>query len=209
MTPKNKSRWKHHGIVKTSGQDKRLSFLCGFFFVFATVIFLRLVVLQIIGHGFYEALASGQHELYRELIPTRGIIFMKDGQEGDPVAVATNQERAFIYAEPRRILDPEVTSQALGTLFGYGEEEIALLQERLDQPEDPYEPIERDVSEETLQQILALALPGIHYERVPSRLYPEGLIGGHLLGFLGSNEDGIRSGRYGLEGYFDELLSGT
>jgi cell division protein FtsI/penicillin-binding protein 2 len=33
-------------------------------------------------------------------------------------------------------------------------------------------------------------------------------MGGHLLGFVGSDQDGNMAGRYGLEGYFNEMLSG-
>ena len=32
---------------------------------------------------------------------------------------------------------------------------------------------------------------------------------GHVLGFLGTNEDGSLSGKYGVEGYFDEMITGT
>ena len=42
------------------------------------VIVLRLFSLQVLQHGFYEALASGQHEIFQELFPTRGSIVVQD-----------------------------------------------------------------------------------------------------------------------------------
>src|SRR5690606_23899143 len=40
------------------------------------------------------------------------------------------------------------------------------------------------------------------------RLYPEGNAFAHILGFVGSNEDGEKIGRYGIEGTWNTELSG-
>lgn len=74
---------------------------------------------------------------------------------------------------------------------------------------DPYEPIKRDVPEEQLSKLRERAMTGIYYTREPSRLYPEEGIGGHVLGFVGRDDDGKPVGRYGIEGYFDEELAGV
>ncbi len=176
---------------------------------FAAVIVLKLFFLQGFQHAFYEALASGQHELYQELIAKRGTIYVHDYKDETIVPVATNQQLAFIYADPRLVDDSDDTAEALAEIFHLDATATAVLENRLDQPEDPYEPIERDVSEQTLQRILDLDLDGIFYVREPSRLYPEAEMSGHVLGFVGTNEDGSESGKYGIEGYFDALLSGV
>lgn len=177
--------------------------------LFAGVIVLKLLFIQLFQHDFYEALASGQHELFQELIPERGEIYLHDFKDDTLVPVAVNQQLAFVYADPREIEDVDDTAEAVGELFGYDDAAVGMLEERLDQPEDPYEPIEREVDDETLELLLALDLAGIHYTRETSRLYPEPEMSGHVLGFLGTNEDGTSSGKYGIEGYFDELLTGT
>lgn len=177
--------------------------------IFAVVICLKLVFLQVINHGFYEALASGQHELYQELIPERGSIFVHDLKDETLVPIATNQQLAFVYADPRLIEDADDAAEALGEVLRYTEEEVDALEEKLDKHEDPYEPIKREVDDETLQKIIDLELSGIFYVRESSRLYPEQQMSGHILGFVGANEDGTESGKYGIEGYFNELLAGT
>lgn len=141
--------------------------------VFAGVIVLKLFFIQIFQHDFYEALASGQHELFQELIPERGEIYLHDFKDETLVPVAVNQQLAFVWADPREIEDADDTAEALAELFGYDEEKTDALEERLDQPQDPYEPIEREVEEETLEKLLILDLPGINYTRETSRLYPE------------------------------------
>ncbi|MBI5794410.1 penicillin-binding protein 2 [Candidatus Uhrbacteria bacterium] len=195
--------------IRTGEIDLRLEVFRYALLAFAGVIVLKLVVLQIFEHDYYEALASGQHELFQELIPERGDIYLHDYKDETIVPVATNEELAFIWADPRLVKEPDDTAKALGEIFGYDEEAVSALTVRLDQPQDPYEPIERKVDDATLQKILGLNLPGISYVRESSRLYPEPEMSGHVLGFVGANEDGSVSGKYGIEGYFDDVLTGT
>ncbi|MCR4314351.1 MAG: penicillin-binding protein 2 [Candidatus Uhrbacteria bacterium] len=199
-------KWRRSTSTNT---DIRLEVFRYVIVVFAGVIVLKLFFIQIFQHNFYEALASGQHELFQELIPERGEIYLHDFKDETLVPVAVNQQLAFVWADPREIEEADDTAEALGELFGYGEEKMKALEERLDQPEDPYEPIEREVGEKILEKFLTLGLPGINYTRETSRLYPEPEMSGHVLGFLGTNEDGSLSGKYGIEGYFDEILTGT
>ncbi len=195
--------------TSSSDNDLRLEVFRYAVLLFAGVIVLKLLFIQVFQHGFYEALASGQHELFQELIPERGEIYLHDFKDETFVPVAVNQQLAFVWADPREIEEPDDTAEALAEIFGYGEEVMDALEERLDQPEDPYEPIQREVDEKTLERLLALELTGIHYTREASRLYPEPEMSGHVLGFLGAGEDGSLSGKYGIEGYFNELLTGT
>jgi len=173
------------------------------------VIILRLFVLQVLDHGFYEALASGQHEIFQELYPERGTIYVHDLKDETQTALATNQQLAFVYADPRLVKNPEETAQKIGDVFDYTDEEVDALRDRLDQPEDPYEPIERKVSDNILSEIEELNLSGIAYVRETSRYYPEPDLGGHVVGFVGSDEGGNLAGRYGIEGYFENILAGT
>ena len=205
MSTKRK-KWK---ATNSRTLDWRLEIFRYACVIFAALIFVRLFFLQVVDHSFYQALASGQHEIFRELTPERGEIFVHDLKDGVLIPVATNQQLAFVYADPRHIDDPGDTAETLGDIFGYDIEVIEALEKRLDQPDDPYEPIERYVSDKLLEELVEFELPGIFYIREESRLYPEDNIGGHVIGFMGSDEDGSVSGRYGVEGYFNQELSGT
>lgn len=176
---------------------------------FAAVITLRLFVLQVLDHSTYKALASGQHEIFKELFPSRGDILIHDFKDGTVLPIATVQQVAFVYADPRKVEDADRTAEELGELFGFDEEKVDALEERLKDREDPYEPIERDVTDELLDKLIALELPGVFYLREEGRLYPEQGLGGHVVGFVGSGEDGTMAGRYGIEGYFNQELTGT
>jgi cell division protein FtsI/penicillin-binding protein 2 len=74
-------------------------------------------------------------------------------------------------------------------------------------PNDPYEPISYKVSEEKLNKIKDLNIKGIDYIMQMDRFYPEPGLGGQLIGFVGYQGDN-KVGQYGLEGYFNEELTG-
>lgn len=218
----------------------RFSFLAG-----VCLIVMRLFVLQVAEASWYRALSAGQHAIYEELIPTRGSMYVKDAGDDTEYAVATNEPRAFVYADPRLVTEPINTARAIAKILqlegwdtygmpvskapsdspiageelsdtppvmeGTGEAgptDTEILVERLQKVDDPYEPVARDVSQEDLDAILALELPGVAYILEDDRAYPEGGFGGHALGFLGHNEEGGRAGYYGLEGYFNDFLAG-
>ncbi|EKD32900.1 MAG: hypothetical protein ACD_76C00120G0003 [uncultured bacterium] len=182
--------------------------------VFAVIIFARLFFLQIFRAQFYRALASGQHEIFSELFPERGEILAYDQGAGAPVVFAGNKQFGFAYADPRKITDAEATANTLAQVFDKkieNEDDAAWVEDlknRLSKKDDPYEPIMKRVEDDKLNQLDELDLPGIYYVREQSRVYPEGGLGGHILGFVGSDTDGSFAGKYGVEGYFDSLLSG-
>ena len=77
----------------------------------------------------------------------------------------------------------------------------------LNKGNDPYEPVYHRVSEEQKKKIEELRLVGLYFKEETWRFYPEKGLGGHLFGFWGFAGD-ERSGLYGLEGYYNDLLSG-
>jgi cell division protein FtsI (penicillin-binding protein 3)/stage V sporulation protein D (sporulation-specific penicillin-binding protein) len=208
MSDTQSNRWKNekkHSVPR----DVRAQILSGILIMFAGVIVVKLFFLQVIDHGFYSDLASGQHDLFQELFPERGDILIHDDKDNNLIAAVTNQKLAFVFADPRQIKDVAKTVDELSKIFSWDEETKTSFTAKFAVNTDPYEPIKRHVSDDDLVLIEALKLPGIDYIRESSRLYPEAGLGGHLFGFLGSNSDGTLSGKYGVEGFFDDALTGT
>jgi cell division protein FtsI/penicillin-binding protein 2 len=79
---------------------------------------------------------------------------------------------------------------------------------RLSKEDDPYEPIASSITDDQLQRIEKLNHEAVNYYFEEERHYPEGDIGGHIVGFLGKAEDGTNVGRYGAEGAYDAFLAG-
>lgn len=206
--------------------NNRTRFLQVVFFLFAGLICIKLFFLQVIEHNFYEALATGQHEIYKDLFPERGNIYVGEEMSDFNYAIATNQELSLVYADPRHIEDPEDFINKLDEIlhFEFGKDESAeadaeineesaeaeklALILRISDRNDPYEPIMEQVPDELVDQIKALDLEGVGFIADSFRFYPEKNLGGHMVGFVGSDEEGNRSGKYGIEGYFNEELMG-
>jgi cell division protein FtsI/penicillin-binding protein 2 len=170
------------------------------------LIILRLFSLQVVDYGFYAALASNQHEIQAILQADRGDILVRDASlDNKEFAIATEKEYMHVYADPRLVEDPEETAKKLSALVNKSEEELIAL---LSKEDDPYEPIEKKVSLERFQKIEELELPGVHGLEETHRYYVDDNMGSHVTGFLGQIDD-EPTGLYGVEGYFDEILSGT
>ena len=202
------NRWKKDSKRKSS-RDVRVKILSIFLMVFAGVIGVRLFFIQVLDHSFYEDMASGQHDRFQELFPARGKIFFHDTKDDTEIAVATNQKMAFVYADPSQIKDPAEVIKKLGEIFAWDEETANSFLAKFSNKERKFESIKKNVDEETLAKVINLKLSGINYLRKDSRLYPEAGLGGQVLGFVGSNDDGSLSGKYGIEGYFNDILTGT
>jgi len=82
------------------------------------------------------------------------------------------------------------------------------LVDQLSQPDRYWVPLAHKVSIKTRDQIAQLNLPGIYFESQEKRVYPEGSLAAHLLGFVGKNDAGEDRGYFGLEGYYNGDLSG-
>lgn len=76
---------------------------------------------------------------------------------------------------------------------------------KLSKENDPYEPIRRKVDDDTLAKLIAENIPGINHMPETFRYYPDKNIESHILGFTNFNN----VGRYGLEGFFNDELTGT
>ncbi|MBT4277883.1 penicillin-binding protein 2 [Candidatus Falkowbacteria bacterium] len=87
------------------------------------------------------------------------------------------------------------------------ESKIKDLKEKLADKKSRYKVIAKQVSKENLDEILALKERGIGYVNENFRYYPESSMLSQISGFVGHSDEG-QKGRYGVEGYFDEILRG-
>lgn len=78
----------------------------------------------------------------------------------------------------------------------------------LSQPNKLYAPIRSRLSDKQVEAIKSLNINGLEFKEEDWRFYPEQGMGGHIFGFWGYSGDS-RKGKYGLEGFFDSILSGT
>ncbi|MCD4761825.1 penicillin-binding protein 2 [bacterium] len=78
---------------------------------------------------------------------------------------------------------------------------------KLSKKNDPYEPLKKKVDEGVLKNVYEAGFKGIYHIMESHRYYPENRITAHFTGFVGYSDE-AQVGRYGLEGFFDEELTG-
>jgi cell division protein FtsI/penicillin-binding protein 2 len=201
------SRNQKRGLTS---EDRRINVLFYAALAFSFLIIFRLFSLQVLEYKFYFALASDQHEIYQQLFPRRGEIFMQDykskGKDGsfDLYPLATNKEYNLLYAVPKDMNTPSFAAKELARIIQIPEAELLA---KFTKKDDPYEAIKHRVSDEEATAIKKLNLKGIKFADEVFRYYPEKNMASHLTGFLGFSKE-KQMGQYGLEGYFDKQLSG-
>ena len=165
----------------------------------------KLGQLQITDRELYKVLASDQHDLQAQLLPTRGRILVRDKSDDRLYPLATNHEVWTVYAVPRSLEDPIAAAHVLAEIVNIPDVDLVT---RFNKPDDPYEVVIKNASKELVEEIQAKEIKGIGYVRTSARLYPEQGVSGQLIGFVGSDSEQTQVGKYGIEGSFDSLLAG-
>lgn len=178
------------------GQGNWRVYLVFFLFLSAglTIIF-RLYHLQIEKGDHYEALALGQQITFEQATGNRGDIFLKNSD----LALAQLKKKSIVYAFPKKVPDAELENTIEILVDVLNQEKQELISLFLDK-----EIFRQEVSENQLQRIEQENLEGIYTEELLSRFYPQETLACHIVGFV--NQDG--EGQYGVEGYYNEQLSG-
>jgi cell division protein FtsI (penicillin-binding protein 3) len=170
--------------------------LVALFFLFGLgIILARAYQLQVLEK---EKLASLALEGYRGIIrlpPKRGTIFDREGH-----ALAVSVEAGSVYAHPKLIKEKARVARQLSRILGV--EKSALLS--LLGSQRSFVWIDRKTSPEKIREVRALGLEGIGFTKESRRFYPGREIAGHLIGFSGSDNQGLE----GLERNYDEFLRG-
>ncbi len=171
--------------------------------LFAMVIVGRLYVIQVMRGSVYAEQADRQYVKRGETIFDRGSILMTS-KDGTLVSAATLRSGYTIALNPKQVDHPEDVVNALQGILDL--DENALLR-KLAKTTDPYEEIARRIDEKTARRIENLSLSGVNLYKERWRYYPTESTAAHVLGFVGYDSENRFGGRYGLERYYDDVLS--
>ncbi|MGZ4690128.1 MAG: penicillin-binding transpeptidase domain-containing protein [Acidimicrobiia bacterium] len=160
------------------------------------VIVVRLVDVQAIEGHHYVALAEAQRVRKVSLAAERGSIFDRNGKD-----LALSVPQHTIYADPRQVTDPTRYAIKLAPIVHV---DRFKLQRRLAQSGTAFVYIARKVDEETAARVAKLKLRGIGSVPESKRFYPGGGLAGPVLGFVGTDNNGLG----GLEAGYESTLRG-
>jgi cell division protein FtsI/penicillin-binding protein 2 len=158
----------------------------------------RLFIVQIVESPAYAKLAAAQRQKVVEFPAQRGSVLDRDGR---PLAISVALQTVF--ADPTLIDDPRAVAGQLAGVLGSSPAALERLL-RGSFPGSRFEYLARQVQPTVAREIKALALPGIFMEAEAERVYPNGSLASHVLGFV--NIDG--EPQEGIEVEYDDILEG-
>lgn len=156
---------------------------------------MKLVSIMTMQADDYGYRARAVQERERSIKAKRGSIYDRNG-----VVLAGNQAVCSISVIYNQIEDPETVIRVLSEKLELPEEDVRRRVEK----RSVREKIKSNVDKELADEIRAMNLAGVMIDEDYKRYYPYSTLASHVLGFTGSDNQGI----VGLEVYYDDLLMG-
>lgn len=185
---------------KTTGRISRLFVLRAVFLLIGVLFVGRLFYIQVLRQQHYKDLARGEQYKQLELESERGIIYLQNGTS-DPVVATINESRYTIFADPVFVKDVQGTASRLSTILNIPQNEI---EDKL-KKDLRYVILAKKVDKAVKLKIEEGKFKGIAWKEERIRVYPQGQMASHILGFVNDNAEG----QYGVEGFLNEELAGT
>ncbi|KKU77003.1 MAG: Stage V sporulation protein D [Parcubacteria group bacterium GW2011_GWA2_47_7] len=165
----------------------------------------RLYNLQVIHGKDFLAEAEDQYVTTVPNLFDRGTIYFK--QKDDKLVTGATINGGYVVSiTPKLLIDKEAAYKDISSIIDVPHDEFIAQAEKND---DPYEEIAKRVSKEDADLLMTKKIPGLKIFRETWRYYPGDQLAAQVLGFVGYQSTGGSepSGRYGLESYYDDILT--
>lgn len=180
----------------TAAQKTRVALVIMGFLLITGALLSRLTWLQVFNPSHWVTIARRQHLQVLELPPVRGAILDRHGR---PLGVSIRL--TSVFADPRHLKDPLTAARLLAPILKKSAAELAT---ELNRKDRGFVWLARRISNQAAAQLRALRLSGIDLVMEPQRVYPQGLLASHLVGFAGLDTQGLE----GIELACDRILRG-
>ena len=159
------------------------------------VLAFRLVELQVVDSPDLAREAKDQHRKIHLIEPGRGTIY--DRRE---TVLAINSDVPSIFGDPPQCLNPRETAGTVAAVLGLDADHF---EQKLRSPKS-FVWIKRRIDDHAVEALRHMSLDGIGVIRERQRVYPNGALLSHVLGFAGIDGYGLE----GLEWKYDRSLRG-
>ncbi len=202
-------RSRNIGSINTT--RKRITVISIAFLLFLAYLLSNLLKLQVIGYDYYRGKVYDQITTTSTLRAERGNIYDANMQL---LATTDTEWRVFISTRDIKKAEKEtqlpyseIISSGLGNILGISP---SSLREKIEKTNVLDVTIKKSVSEQEYEEVIEFVRKNslenlVFTESQSSRYYPNGRMLAHVLGFTGSDGQGL----YGLEYYYDSYLRGT
>ena len=174
--------------------NTRIGIACGIAASVFTVFSARLIHLHVAKHEEYALLAAKKHNTRQVIHAKRGMILDRNGE-----ILAANLPVRTLVADASRMKKPETLAALVSKHLGLDEKEVL---EKFSTGKK-YIVLKREVPEESamalLNEMQKQNLRGVFSEQDAVRIYPNGEVLGHILGFLNHEGKGVQGVELSME----------
>ncbi len=179
----------------------RIIVACVFFY--ALVILSKLFFVQVIDGNDYSIKAQKQYVKPADTNFNRGSIFFTS-KDGIKIAAATIKDGYNLSLNPKIIKDPLQIYEALSQYINTDKD---VFLQKASQTDSVYKEIQKRLDTTTGLSISSLRIPGVDIQKESWRIYPADTLAANTIGIIGLDKNNKLGGRYGLESYYEEVLS--
>jgi len=175
--------------------NDRLTAVCAGFFVLLAAVWVRCLCLQWLANGRLARLGEAQHWTSRRLVPARGTVYDRTGR-----VLAVGTLAPSVFANARRVLAKEQIAAQVAKIL---RKDPQFVRRRLSKDKS-FVWVARQVDPELEAPLQPFRRQGIGIVEEAKRVYPQGKLASHLLGYVDIDQRGLE----GLELAFNGMLRG-
>lgn len=177
--------------------SRRLAVVVVLFLALVVVFFARLFYLQVIVSDEYSANAEASRTISFDIPARRGTIYDRNG-----VVLATSVDATTVYCNPSEVTDVNGTASKIAEALG-GEASDYI--DCLTASNTSFSYVKRQADVDAAKKLQDADIAGLYFIEDSRREYPNGQIGGQVIGYCNVDGEGIT----GLELQYDDILKGT
>jgi cell division protein FtsI (penicillin-binding protein 3) len=176
--------------------DRRIHLVLVFFAVAFGCVLARAAWLQGVRGPALGELAAVQQRADVTKPAGRGTIYDRRG-----VPLALGRQAMTVYVDPKRVREPERVADAAAKALGVDSDDVL---RSISDRSRRFVYLARKADPERAAALGRQELPGVGFYPEEERIYPQGAIGSHVLGYAGLDNRGLA----GVEKQLDPILSG-
>ncbi len=191
-------------IVRTPMRRARVFLVVAIFIAWAGLILGRLVWLQVFQQGEWVARAATQQQRAFQVAPRRGILYDRNLHE---LAMTVSVDSVFAVPGEIPVEKRAETAAALAKVLHSDRADAFTSAEEIEKRINDaryFTWIARKQDPAVIEQVRALKLKGVYFQKEFKRFYPENDIAAQVLGYVGLDDNGLG----GVEQKFDHDLHG-
>ena len=181
----------------------RIRIISACVFFVALVIIAKLFLVQIFQGSAYSSKADRQYVKPETSNFDRGSIFFTS-KDDIKIAAATVKDGYNLSINPKLIKNPDQVYNALSQYITLDNKSYT---EKVGDTNSAYKELRKRMDIPLGRSLAQLKIPGVDVTKESWRIYPGGSLASDAIGIIGLDSQNKLEGRYGLESYYEQILS--